>query len=182
MPSIEIPFEVDKPCFRITHSMMHDTEECPDCLGTAVVTVTFANGHSASVACENCKHGFEGSNGRVNTYIPQYIAIEWTPKKVYGFEDGEVKYTDWISGGGSIYSSKDMFANKYDALAEVAKRNVKAREAHKKNIFLCEVEKVKKYAWSASYHRSQIAELQKSISHHEQRLSEIDLKKGKKHD
>lgn len=184
MPNIEIPFEPNKQVWHICSSRISDTIQCDDCLGTGIIHVTMGSGTIHAVACEECntRGSYPHSTGRVPTWITQYEVEEYTPKNLYDFQDGIARYQgcNYNTSGGTIVSSKDLFATKEEADVECQKRNIASRIYTEKSCYDNVVDKVKKYAWSASYHRNNIKRLEKDISYHQKRLNEISVKEKKR--
>lgn len=180
MPSIEIPFACGVPIWRVVSASGQSEQDCPDCGGSGIVTVIFHNNSTHTVACEGCKREY-CSTGKLKTWEPFFTVKEFTPGKVHEFGEDCVYYVDAsFQGSGSLYSSKDMFHTKEEAEKEANRRTVEARSIDKQHRFECTIDKIKKYAWSASYHQRHIRELKTQIGYHEARLAEIDLRKKKR--
>jgi predicted RNA-binding Zn-ribbon protein involved in translation (DUF1610 family) len=146
-----------------------ETEEeqlpCPDCGGTRALRVTLYNGVEHSIACEACKHGYEGPRGYIVRYAP-------TPKasstRITGVDtrDGSVQWQTELG----YRDDADVFDNMGDAFAraldlgEKFERDEKARITQRSNA-------ERSWAWNVTYHRREIREAKRRLAHHEAALS-----------
>lgn len=147
-----------------------ETEEeqlpCPDCGGTLRVRVLLYNGVEHSIACEACKHGYEGPRGYIVRYAPTPKASSTTITGV----DTSAGSIQWRTELVGYREDDDVFDNIGDAfaraldLAEKFEQEQKARITHRSNA-------ERSWAWHVSYHRREIREAKKRLAHHEAALS-----------
>lgn len=138
MSGIEAKYSIGDKVYKPDRVYDDKTISCPDCLGTKVWTVVFADGTSEEVMCQTCKSGFEPAKG----YI---IYKEWRPDvrlltigSIYGWgpEKGMCYMCEETGiGSGTIHDEIDLFLNKDDAAMRAKELYIETMQTIAKNNF-----------------------------------------------
>ena len=174
----------DKPKFNfgdyVYHAYLDASTKwvpCASCSGRGYNTIIL-DGETFTIDCEDCKRGWEGSNGNRSGYEFEPGVREGPITSVskdhfepYGFE-----YQ--VSAGGSsswVMKEDDVFATKEEALARagVLKNEREAEEAKR---LLQKTKPDKSWVWHVRYHQGEIRRAQETIAR-----ATLQLNAAKKH-
>lgn len=114
-------YEIGDKVFSAGRAYSTKRISCPDCLGTKLWTVVFADGTSEEIMCQTCKNGFEPASGVIayNEWSPTVQPL--TIGKIYGWEpDDGMKYmcNETGIGSGTIHYERNLFTNREEAQAQ----------------------------------------------------------------
>lgn len=139
---------------------------CPDCFGSGQLTVVMGDESKVSIACECCKHGWEGSKGKIKIYECQPRAEKTTVSSldIKVTAQGEIVeyHFNQHNCGYSVVSEEKVFATEAEALeyAKGLKADADSEEAvrlHRK------LKTEKKWAWHVSYYRKMLRDAKNQI-------------------
>lgn len=149
------------------------TMECPDCAGTAISRVMLPDDTIVSIECEGCRHGYNGSSGRVQVYnrTPRVELVTIT-----GVEIDRDGITAKYSGDGVYQATEaDVFDNSSAAMVR-ALDVAEAADREERERFTRKEKPLKSWAWHANYHRRLIKENTRQIEYHTRALAHASLK------
>lgn len=181
---MEPKFKVGDIVYRATFGKIEKFITCPDCGGSARVTVTLHDGTEIKIECGGCyPGGYEPSRGIIRQY-------EWTAEStrhvITGYQisthDG-VKYEMDRHGGTNCSSwatgtDETIFATEQEAI-EAAKMLKVEHEVEENKRYLAKTKDHKSWAWNASYHRREIKELERKLIYHR---GKVEICKAKSKD
>jgi hypothetical protein len=150
---------------------------CISCSGKGYVTIIL-EGETFTIDCEDCKRGYEGSNGSRSGYVYEPATREGP---ICGVEKQTSEPWDFeyriSAGSNSCWCLKepDVFATKEEALAraEVLKQE---RDAEETERLLSKTKPDKSWVWNVRYYQRQIREAQETIER-----ATLQLNAAKKH-
>lgn len=150
---------------------VNDYVTCPDCGGTAQITVLMYDGTKHSIECEGCKRGWNRATGKVSRFkrTGMPISVEITGLEIH---KGEVRYH---ITGSRLIDEQDLFLTREEALEKGNRDAAELEEQHKKAV-LNKEKPTKSWSWHVHYHRDVIRRLKKDIEYHESRLSVAKVK------
>jgi hypothetical protein len=135
---------------------------CPDCLGTKIWTVIFADGDAREVECQTCKRGYLPATGQIKTGM-------WTPC-VRKLTVGSIRYNDTDKkpfsymcnetgvGSGRVYYDDDLFATHDEALPVANERYEQQMRHLAENNFGSKRDRVEDMLSTFGFTRSQAVE------------------------
>jgi hypothetical protein len=150
---------------------------CVSCSGSGYLTIIL-NGETFTIDCEDCKRGYEGSNGSRSGYTFEPATREG---RICGVEKQTYEPFDFeyrISAGSNsswVLKEPDVFATEEEALARAEELKTKS-EAEEAKRLLSKTKPDKTWAWHVRYYQGQIREAQKTIER-----ATIQLDSAKRH-
>jgi len=153
---------------------------CPDCCGKRYLTVIMGDDSKVTVECTGCRHGYNGCDGKIQTY--EYGAS--AEKVTIGgmtIRNGEVEYFFNCTGGSyNTVEEKDVFDSEA-AANEVAQAKAKVKEEEERQRLYHRPKDHHGWAFNATYHRSCLkheeailAKAQRDIAYHKAQLSQAE--------
>jgi len=145
--------------------------KCPDCLGTGVLTVRFADGKEVNIHCATCGHGYELPTGFVHYYQYQNKARE----VVICGADIRPEKTEYRFDTNHIAGEDEFFATKEEA-------DIRAKELADKatldemNRLTAKEKPTRTWAWNARYHRDRLKQAEKDVAYHTMKLNAAKIK------
>lgn len=145
--------------------------ECPDCGGTTRVRVMLPDDTIVSVECEGCRHGCEGSDGRIRVYTraPKCELVTITGVEIEGDK------CEWRGYQHYRMSEDDIFDSEADCMVAAKAKAAQCDQEERDRINQKE-KPLKSWAWHAHYHRKCIKEAQRQIEYHTGRLAVASVK------
>lgn len=163
--SLQIPFALGEPVWWVGHAHQETMIVCPECAGTKVLTVVQGNGDQIEVPCACCGDIIRGSSGRIKQVVYKHVPQLYTPRRVTGFYDGGVQYTDAPDDAtcyGTI-NSKDMFATETECAMECGRRNIEREIEQEQQLIRNLSSKRKDMAWSVHYWDRKVKDLERDL-------------------
>ena len=175
---------MDKPKFNFGDYVYHAYLEsssvwvpCVSCNGLAYNTIIL-DGETFTIDCEDCKRGWEGSNGNRSgyTFEPGVREGEICGVEKGSFEPYEFEYRIACGTGSCwILKESDVFSTSEEA-QDRAKYLKEVRDAEESKRLTTKTKPDKSWVWHVRYHQRQIAEAQKTIEY-----ATLQLNAAKKH-
>lgn len=162
-------FNIGDGVFYVSSSSHYGKKEpCRVCFGKLKVAVVLGNGEQVMTECQFCQVGVERPSGESMTWDVDARIVNGT---ITGIRSEGYGWRYEVSG--TSVDSQDIFATSEEAtpvmqakLKEVTER----KKTYDRDHF---VTATKKQIWSAGYHRSRIADAQRTIDWHLARLCMI---------
>ena len=176
MATIEIPFAIGATVWHATTDAKHSRIQCPDCLGTRVVTVTLATGEEYTLKCNRCGPGYEPSCGSIEV-VSREARVELVELASIELRNGEAEYYR-VKDGGIAYVC-DLFSDKDAALARAEELRKEQKKNNEKQEIAILTNHRERYAWSVHYWRRQRAKLLRDLESVEGRLG-LSIERAKK--
>ena len=175
------PFQLGQKVFLATASP-NETREvpCPVCFGKKQVTLILGNGEQQPIECNYCALGYEAPRGVVVAYgvssrVDEY---EITGLRLEGYDES------WdfdLSGGHRTrLSDGNIFADRASAEARRLVLHAEAERAAELRLEGSLKSKKKGLVWSAGYYRSRIADLNRQLAWHQNKLCAAQEAKPKR--
>lgn len=150
---------------------------CVSCGGKGYVTILY-EGETFTIDCEDCKHGYLGSNGCRGAYVytPDVVEGIICGVEIDSFEPHDFEYRMSINEATKwIMKERDVFLAKEEALvrARVLKEELDAEQAKK---LAGKSKPDKSWVWHVRYYQQQIRDAEKTIAY-----ASLQLDAAKKH-
>jgi hypothetical protein len=140
---------------------------CPECGGTKAMRLLLWDGTEHTIACEGCKHGWDGPSGRVSHYERQPTAELCTIIGVEIQQYHEPARVEYRLQGLHTWSVEEnrVCRTKEEAMqiAETTCREENETERHR---VMRKIKDHRSWSWHAHYHRRAIREAQKQLDYH----------------
>lgn len=131
-------FNIGETVYKPARNYSDKRISCPDCLGTRVWTIVFADGHAEEVMCQTCKVGFSPASGVVHYK-------EWSPYvdtltigQIYGWDpiNGMRYMCDETGvGSGTIHNETDFFHTHEEAMKKAQELHIEGMKSIARNNF-----------------------------------------------
>jgi hypothetical protein len=139
---------------------------CPMCAGNKYVTVVLGSNEAVDIECECCAVGYCGSQGYIKESKLEPKAVRFEIAKVVEWRDGKWTVANLV--GRSVRFDR-LFETEGWAMASAVKRMEDLEESNMQN------RRKKKYGkastWSIRYHQRQIADAEKTIAWHRNKIN-----------
>lgn len=179
MNTIEIPFAIGSEVLVCSSGSHEQWIECPECCGSKAVTLINGNGESATIACGCCANGYNGSLGRVRKSQYQYQPKKFVCRRITGMRDGIAEYSE-SEPGSTCYGyspANELFATIDECQAACDKKNAEHLEETKRQVLSSLEHGRRAMAWSVSYWRRQVKDLEEKLAAAKARLAVCKIKK-----
>ena len=133
--TISIPFAIGSTVWWTGHGAREVTETCPECAGTAVLTLIKGNGERVTLECNNCQMGYSRPTGTVRFTVTEFRPTPFVCNRVTEVRGDVVRYSS-ASPDAPCYStveSTDLFATEEECAAACAVKTAAAEVARKGN-------------------------------------------------
>ena len=171
---MELPFTVGEKKWLPGRAPWNLTIPCSVCAGQKAVTVILGSGEQLRVPCEGCGLGYDGPRGYISewSYAPRVEEFiiqepvglyngEWTVKSTAGTQAklSELKDTEDLA----MQESCKQASRQFERCMETWQRKRKDS---------------KHLGWTIRYHRDKIADLQRQIAWHQEKILAKEEPKG----
>ena len=164
--TLELPFQIGDIYWLPGFHPEQVEVPCPVCAGQKRVTLILGSGEELQVACECCSAGFLAPRGVIAEWQHEPRATKFEVAGVRSLHAGRWEVE---SATGGVCWFSDLCATQADALrvatTQVARQheeNMRRRQRNRRE--------VNRVSWSVNYHRKQIAELERSIAWHRDKI------------
>ena len=173
MTTIELPFPLGTWVWAISPESRREKVTCPDCAGKRVLTLTLGNGDEHVMQCENCRSGYDNATGYINVYVFEHRPEKFQCEALYSVDhEGRTRY-QYL---GRVMDSTDLYVD-YDVCAEACRLKNIILHAEQDSRHLAILEsKRKSLAFSVSYWRKKVKDLERDLERARQRLNECKPK------
>src|ERR1700676_3132996 len=93
MITVTLPYARGEPVWHATRDVNDSWVQCPECMGTRVVTLTLGTGEAFQLDCAACRDGYDPSRGVVRKRDHKYAPARFTPHRFSIDQDG-VRYSE----------------------------------------------------------------------------------------
>lgn len=145
--------------------------KCPDCLGTGVLTVRFADGKEVSINCATCGQGFNPPTGQVSYYQYQPTVREVT---ICGI-NSKLDKTEYYFDVNHYMDESSFFATKEEAEAK-AKELADKATLDEMNALNAKEKPTRTWAFNACYYRERIKSAERDLAIYRAKLAAVPIK------
>jgi hypothetical protein len=163
---LHVPFQIGQTFWLPRSFGEKKTMPCPVCAGNRRFDVILGSGERLSVPCDGCGVGFDGPRGVIEEWDHSPAAVEFTVARVRSMHDGRWSL---VSESGDMADFDDLCATEAEAMeisarkcAENHERNMQTRQRKRKG--------TQKAGWTVRYHREQIADLERQLAWHRDKV------------
>ncbi len=160
-------FEIGETAWMATFDSCTAYLTCPDCAGTGYNRVILPEPDNTvvTIECEGCRHGFEGSDGRLRVYDRKAKAVLVTVMGV-SLDGGKI---EWRTSESYCVADADLFDT--EEAAQEAARVLAFNENERERLRHLQKEKpLKSWSWHVHYHQQCIREAKRQIEYHSGKL------------
>ena len=172
--TIEIPFAVGQELWWIGNGHRTETIVCPDCAGSRAITMILGNGDQVSLECRCCQLGYDQPRGVVERTYFGHEPIRFIPKRV-SCEGDRIYYSKSVGACSRVHSS-ELYATESECQQRCDELNNTATEAELVRSMHVRESKRRDMAWSASYWRGQVKDLEQKLERARARLAVCKVK------
>ena len=147
---------------------------CPICFGKLFVTLILGNGEQQAIQCDACGHGYESPRGVVGEYRAESRVEEGVITGM-SWDSYHEKWCVTVNG----HARDNLFTSLEEAEAARARMHAEQEESARKNWEEQLDNKKRRHTWSAHYHRSCLADLERRAKHHRDRLADPRIRERK---
>lgn len=166
---MEPPFEFGQEVWIVYASTHYPVSEpCPICFGNRSVVLTLGSGETVDVMCDFCARGCDPPTGRTTVYRA-FSRIE--RGTVTGLE--HEASGDWVVFVGhhrEHVSERKVFADQGRAEARRIEMHAESEASAQRSFEQAIGSARRKTTWTAGYHRREIAELERRLAWHREKL------------
>lgn len=163
------PFAFGQQVWVVSASSHYPTKEpCPICFGERAVVLILGNGEHQGVACDFCSRGCDPPSGEATVYRAMsriYPGVVTGLEKEFDQWRIRVDHASHLEDDAVVFADRDAAeARRIILHAEVEQR---AQRLFEQTIAYGK----KKTAWNAGYHRREIADLERKLAWHRDKLA-----------
>lgn len=145
--------------------------KCPDCLGTGVLTVRFADGKEVTIGCATCGPGYERPTGYVTYYQYQSNVREVTIEGI----NIKADKTEYYFDDNRYATETEFFDTKKEAEIK-AKEIADADTLEEMNRLYSKEKPTRTWAFNACYYRDRIKSAEQDIAIYKAKLASVPIK------
>jgi hypothetical protein len=158
---VKIPFPIGSEVWAIGPMSHEETITCTECAGAKFVTLVLGSGARHTLACEVCKIGYSNPTGVNRVRVFEFIPKTFICEALYSLDHyGAARYKYL----GNVVDAADLFATYEECLLACQVRNVKLKEEEDRRTVANIASKRANLAFSVSYWRKKVKELERDLS------------------
>ena len=168
MVEIPVPFKIGETLWHAARNHHEEKVQCPECMGTRVITMTLGTGERVALDCEMCRVGWDSARGWVTRSVLTFRAEKFMTVDLEFRSLGEVVY---INDRGLRADARVLFPGLEECRVECSRlqqEHDRGREA----MMMANLESKRKHlAFSAHYWKRKIVDLEKDLERCRARLA-----------
>ena len=162
--NIEVPFELGETVWRASYGNREERVQCPECLGSTVITILRGDGERFDIDCGCCKHSYDATGGTIKRFFSESEPELFTCRRVR-IDGDDVEYSESPPGEGAynITKATRLFRDKADCQKECDRINEETQKENEAREVRNIASKRKGMAWSVHYWNRNLKELERKV-------------------